>query len=542
MPNCYRLSLLFSLLFLPKESPAQQDLLKLHTIDPETSYFEDSLLAKQSDEQLQALRLSHRQKLEKGDTLGAIRDLNALSSLYTNRVDYAKSYDGYWQALLLADKIGDEGSKADSYKGLAILYSLFERREEALNYYLQSLSVSKDLLAKGELDSLALRENYYPLAVHFKYQGDFDQAKAYLDSCESIQAHKTNSLFTQAERAHILGLEGDPKKAGERLILIESPIKKFQPDYLVIFYNYLADIYFISEDLNKSEETYLLAVRAAFQHQSHLNFVPDIYEKLALVLEQSGKPADANHYLKLANNINRSLYSSRSPNNHYLLEIKDEFRQQQQKAQQLAREQELTNLQQRNEISQLQNTLLIIGLGFLLSLGFFLFKYWRAKHRAERIQAEQQRRMELDKAKEIVAVKNQELTGTTLKMVAKDELIDQIKGQLKSMQAEPHGKELGKLIKTIDINKDQSWLDFENRFLALNEGFYERIQQLHPELKAYDLKVCALIKLDFSGKEMARLLGISPESANTSRYRLRKKLGLKKEDNLGEYIMKITSS
>ncbi|MEM6829932.1 MAG: tetratricopeptide repeat protein, partial [Bacteroidota bacterium] len=76
----------------------------------------------------------------------------------------------------------------------------------------------------------------------------------------------------------------------------------------------------------------------------------------------------------------------------------------------------------------------------------------------------------------------------------------------------------------------------ENRFTAVNKDFFERLKHQFPNLQPYDLKICALIKLNFSGKEMARLLGITPESANTSRYRLRKRLGLKKEENLVTFI------
>ncbi len=40
-------------------------------------------------------------------------------------------------------------------------------------------------------------------------------------------------------------------------------------------------------------------------------------------------------------------------------------------------------------------------------------------------------------------------------------------------------------------------------------------------------------------KEAAIIMGISPESVKTARYRLRKKLGLEREDNLIEYILSI---
>ena len=57
-------------------------------------------------------------------------------------------------------------------------------------------------------------------------------------------------------------------------------------------------------------------------------------------------------------------------------------------------------------------------------------------------------------------------------------------------------------------------------------------------LKQTDLKICALVKLNFPSKDMAKLLGISVESVHTSRHRLRKKLGLERNDNLEEFINK----
>jgi len=40
-------------------------------------------------------------------------------------------------------------------------------------------------------------------------------------------------------------------------------------------------------------------------------------------------------------------------------------------------------------------------------------------------------------------------------------------------------------------------------------------------------------------KEIARLMNISPESVNTHRYHMRKKITLKAEETLDEYINKL---
>ena len=91
----------------------------------------------------------------------------------------------------------------------------------------------------------------------------------------------------------------------------------------------------------------------------------------------------------------------------------------------------------------------------------------------------------------------------------------------------------------MSAGNDQNWEEFEARFISVNKGFYERLKAKYPKLTQGDLKLCALIKLNFSSKDMARLMGISVESVHTTRYRLRKKLGLNREDNLTEFITSI---
>ncbi|MCK0189955.1 hypothetical protein [Arenibacter sp. F20364] len=95
------------------------------------------------------------------------------------------------------------------------------------------------------------------------------------------------------------------------------------------------------------------------------------------------------------------------------------------------------------------------------------------------------------------------------------------------------------LLKSIEKRSVNLWDDFNNRFLSQNEGFYQRLLEKVPDLSSADLKICALIKLNFSGKEMAYLLGISLGSVHVARHRLRKKMDIRREINLSTYINSI---
>ena len=50
--------------------------------------------------------------------------------------------------------------------------------------------------------------------------------------------------------------------------------------------------------------------------------------------------------------------------------------------------------------------------------------------------------------------------------------------------------------------------------------------------------MCAYLKMDLSSKEIAPLLNITVRSVEMTRYRIRKKLGLSREDNLTEFLQK----
>lgn len=75
-------------------------------------------------------------------------------------------------------------------------------------------------------------------------------------------------------------------------------------------------------------------------------------------------------------------------------------------------------------------------------------------------------------------------------------------------------------------NQEKEWADFNVQFESINKNFYARIRQAYPDISPNDLKICALIKLNLSIKEMAGILNISPDSVKTARYRLRKNFSL----------------
>ena len=98
--------------------------------------------------------------------------------------------------------------------------------------------------------------------------------------------------------------------------------------------------------------------------------------------------------------------------------------------------------------------------------------------------------------------------------------------------------EPNRLIWSIDhqLNQEDRWKYFVELFERLHPTFFGRLQTAYPPLNAHDLRLIAMLKLNLSTKEISMLLGISPQSANTARYRLRKRLDLPPETTLESFL------
>lgn len=78
----------------------------------------------------------------------------------------------------------------------------------------------------------------------------------------------------------------------------------------------------------------------------------------------------------------------------------------------------------------------------------------------------------------------------------------------------------------------KSWESFLEVFSDTHPKFIQSLQVQFPVLTQADIKHCVLIKSQMEIKDVARLLNISERGVYTARYRLKKKLGLEKDQDL----------
>lgn len=540
---------LFCFLFMYVLSAEETFLTNQDILNAEKIRFENP------DSSIQLLDKYYLEFMEFGDTIGAINSLTALATVYGNQASYKGAYDKLWKALLLAEQAKLDEMKVYIYQRIGQFYSYYYRREKALVFLNKAIMLKKSLVGRETTtnSSPSISHLYSSISNVYRELEEFELAQQYLDS-SFLYLNKEGVgkklEYLELEQGFIYSQIGKPKEA---IQLIEKHLSWFEinaPSYKVLIYNYLGDAYLKDSNATKGKLCFQKALTISESYHSHINFAILLHEKLAKFYNSQQQYPEAYEQLKKAHELGQLFFDSRSENNRPLLEIPDEFRKEMEKKEQYLKEQRLKQLEHENEVTFLQNTIISVLFIALIIFGILYFIHIKNKHRVEKQIIENKRELEIQKNKvlkkeqaleiqknkELLSLKNKELATSALKLIEKDELLLELENRITNKKENVSLHEIKHLIKTATNNHTNNWEEFEARFIAVNVGFYERLKVRFPKLTQGDRRLCALVKLKFTSKETARLLGLSVESVHTTRYRLRKKLGLMKGENLEDFI------
>ena len=151
---------------------------------------------------------------------------------------------------------------------------------------------------------------------------------------------------------------------------------------------------------------------------------------------------------------------------------------------------------------------------------------------------------ELEQDKYKMELKNKELASIAIQIMHKNETLGIIKEKLTEVKSNLSGtalREINLLIKNIeaDVDLEDSWENFKMHFESIHSDFFKRLHSSYPNLSPKDLKLCAYIRMNLNTKEIALLSNITVRGVEIGRYRLRKKLGLERGQNLFDFLMGI---
>ena len=135
--------------------------------------------------------------------------------------------------------------------------------------------------------------------------------------------------------------------------------------------------------------------------------------------------------------------------------------------------------------------------------------------------------------------KKQQLQLYSKNLLEKSDLVQKLSEEIESLKQKSSDEEQVKNFSRVlnsTILTDEDWERFKKTFQEVYPNFFATLRFKFPEITASELRLSALIKMNLSLKEAASTLGISAESVKKSRYRLKKKIALREDESLEEFI------
>lgn len=161
------------------------------------------------------------------------------------------------------------------------------------------------------------------------------------------------------------------------------------------------------------------------------------------------------------------------------------------------------------------------------------------KHQQELLHLEQERlQAEYEQLKQQLRNKTIELANKAKENEARNRLLLTLKEKGEQAQENPSiakmkWKEVERLLDSYLMVEDKT---FEIQMDELHQEFFKKLKTQFPGLSSHDLRLCAYLKTGIDSKEIAEILNIQPSSFYISRSRLRKKLELKADENLYDFL------
>ncbi len=434
-----------------------------------------------------ALRML-REALALGETSGnprmVARELSSLGLVFTNFGIFDRALEYHQRSLSLREENGDEQDMISSLLNIGLLYHKISDFERGCSVVTRALEMSRQIgMRRSEAKAL---QN---LAVHYMGLGDRAAALACYKESLAIKEELEDRVGMASSLNGIAWICCELEEYDEalRYATRSAEIREeigLRPGIAAALHR-LGNIQGLRGDFAAAVETLnrALAIVGEMGVKSDMR---QIHFELAEVLKRRGDYRGAIEHCEEYIRLDREIYSEET-------------------------NRRLRNMTIAYEVEQMEKEAKILRLN------------------NERLEQEAEFR-------------KKELTSTAIYLTQKNEFLRKLRRRVEEIGRDAMLPEVTEHLRSImeDIDEavasEQHWSTFEKQFHQVHAGYLEILAERYPKLTPTELKVCALIKINVSTKEIAQILNTEPRSVEKYRQRIRKKLELAQDENLGAFL------
>lgn len=450
----------------------------------------------------------------------------------------------FFRYLEIQQELNDDKGIAYALVNLGAVHLQLNQFEQSREYFEKALETFDQMVGSGKLakPGAEMISIYNNLGVVSKNCNEPDKAIDYYSRGISLARRTPGQEVFLGNLLNNLGsiyLELGKLDEAYRYFTEALNIRKANDEKsgLVKSYLMLARYYLklnkIDDALSYSYLSYQLANAVG-----SLSSNAEALELLFEVFHQKQMADSALKYYMLSTELKEKLNREAALKELSLLEITAQFRE----------NEKLTRIaQKRKEFRYLMAGLILMMIVAILSLLYFL-----SHSRNRRLSLEKEninlsaKNLELQKEslEKELEIRNKELATNVMYQIQKNELIQDIVQKLENHSGSDISKDRDWILEIIrDLEKTQQksvWNEFELRFQQVHNDFYNRLNEINPELSPNDRRLCAFLRLNMTTKEICSITGQSIRSIEVARTRLRKRLNLtNSETGLVEFLSQL---
>lgn len=209
---------------------------------------------------------------------------------------------------------------------------------------------------------------------------------------------------------------------------------------------------------------------------------------------------------------------------------------------------ELQLSQERDRMKERKSRYLITGISTCFAFFLLLTAAWavlqRQRYKVIKKESELKNRqlMQENREQEINA-QNEILEMRRMQQYQLDRVIQEVISQLQKISRKypdlPVKEELDTICSNLQPDNDDQWNELNQFVPKFNSAFFQKLLQEHPDLTINERRLCALLNMNMTTKEISEITRQSIHSINIARGRLRSKLGIIGEKvTIQEYLAK----
>lgn len=440
----------------------------------------------------------------------------------------------HFQTLLHEEDRNSPQINATAYLNIGAIYTFFKDYDQAELLYKKGLAIS-------EISFLEYGWILHRLGELKQRTGQYQESEHYLLKAREHWL-KSNDLRSNCFTENVLGeLYSKTKSNKEAILFLKEALTKISSEE-----NNLCRIFLLIGigDNYLAEEQYSLAlnyykkVQLAAKQKEFLRYRITASKQIVEVYLKQKKIEQAlinyKEYTKLNEDFYIKDYNQTAVSFQRIkrqLEKEESLRLSQQKETQITEELNIQKVYNKIELSMLIITSLFGGVIY-----YFYLKQKKSKALLSKLNDKMvEKQLDLEKANAKISKANEEISyhkqELELQLVKKAMMIgkygdtlNQLEGLVKS---ESFHSQKNKVLHTLkQLNNSNLTNDLNLQITKANQDFFEKLSLQFSSLTQNELRLCALLKMNFNTKEIANITFKNAQSVKVARSRLRKKLGL----------------